>query len=120
MLIKSEITLQFFISENKQTEILQHTSSRQIKIPDPTLQENSCVEVSLNDELYYGLIRWIGKIEEIFGNILIAGLELVSNVFAKELLIKNLKIVVRYGCTLGQRHWNNFVSGLAIQIIQLV
>ena len=63
--------------------MLQHTPSRQIKIPDPTLQENSCVEVSINDKPHYGLIRWIGKIEEKFGDVLIAGLELVSNVLVK-------------------------------------
>ena len=58
--------------------MFQNTSSRPLKIPDPTLQENSCVEVSINDKPHYGLIRWIGKIEDKFGDVLIAGLELVS------------------------------------------
>ena len=45
---------------------------------DPSLQVDSVVQVSINGEPKYGLIRWIGNIEKVNSTDLIAGLELVS------------------------------------------
>ena len=68
----------FDISENEQAEALEETSPRSVELLDPTLQENSCVELQISGKLRYGVIRWIGKDINVWGDVLFAGLELVS------------------------------------------
>ena len=45
---------------------------------DPSLQIDSLVQISINGAPKYGLIKWIGSIEDMYPNEPIAGLELVS------------------------------------------
>ena len=48
---------------------------------DPSLQVDSVVQVSINDVPRYGVIKWIGHLDDVqLADALIAGLELVRHV----------------------------------------